>query len=62
MTVSQPEFLRDVANPELMLYLAELRGHMLEFAKLGPENRRIMIEPLCGSRTGTKRLLASKRP
>lgn len=60
MTVSQLEFLRDVANPELMLYLAELRGHMIEFAKLGPENRRIMIEPLYGVENWYKALVGQQ--
>ncbi len=60
MTVSQLEFLRDVANPELLLYLAQLRGHMLEFAKLGPENRRIIIEPLYGVENWFKSLLGQQ--
>jgi len=60
MTVSQLEFLRDVANPEILLYLAELRGHMLEFAKLGPEQRRIVTEPLYGVENWYKSLLGQQ--
>lgn len=60
MTVSQLEFLRDVQNPDLLLYLAELRGHMLEFARLGPEQRRITTEPLYGVENWYKSLLGQQ--
>ena len=60
MTVAQLEFLRDVANPEQIVYLAELRGHILEFAKLGAEQRRIATEPLYGVENWYKSLLGQQ--
>ena len=60
MTVSQLELLRDVANPELLLYLAELRGHLLEFAKMGPEQKRISTEPLYDVENWYKSLLGQQ--
>lgn len=60
MTVSQLEFVRDVSNPELLLYLAELRGHLLEFARLGPEQKRISTESLYDVENWYKSLLGQQ--
>lgn len=40
LTVSELAFERDVALPQRLLYLAELRGILTEFSKLGPEQKR----------------------
>jgi Peptidase S46 len=44
LTISQLEFLRDNAFPHLMPFLAEYRGLLEEFRKLGPEPARAARE------------------
>jgi Peptidase S46 len=44
LTISQLEFLRDDAFPHLMPFLAEYRGLLEEFRKLGPEQARAARE------------------
>ncbi len=46
ITVAQLEFLRDVVLPNKLLYLAELRGRLLEFGKRGSEQKRQAGETL----------------
>jgi len=41
MTVSALEYQRDVAEPERIFYLAELRGMLREFMNRGPEQARV---------------------
>jgi hypothetical protein len=41
LTVSELEFRRDVEFPWRLLYIAELRGILTEFARRGPEQKRI---------------------
>ena len=41
LTVAELEYQRDVALPERLLDLAELRGILTEFQRRGPEQRRI---------------------
>lgn len=48
LTLAQLCFLRDALNPQQLLFLSGLRAHMQEFAKLAPENRRLVTEPLYG--------------
>ena len=45
-TVAQLEFLRDVVLPERLLYLAELRGRLIEFGRRGIEQKRQAGEKL----------------
>ena len=40
LTVAQLEYLRDVALPERLLRLAELRGLLTEYQRRGPEQKR----------------------
>ncbi|BAC90569.1 S46 family peptidase [Gloeobacter violaceus] len=47
-TVAQLEFLRDVVFPESLKRRAELRGVLTQFARQGPEQRRISQETLFG--------------
>ena len=46
LTMAQLEYLRDVVLPERLLYLAELRGRLIEFGKRGAELKRQAAEPL----------------
>jgi len=46
LTVDQLEFLRDVALPDKLLYLAEQRGQLTEFGRRGVEEKRIAAEAL----------------
>lgn len=56
LTVSQLEFERDVALPERLLYLAELRGILLEFGRRGPEQKRIALTDLFAVENSLKAL------
>ena len=40
LTVAQLAFLRDVVLPEKLLYMAELRGRLIEFGRRGTEQKR----------------------
>lgn len=46
LTVTQLEFLRDVHYPEQLLYLAELRGRLTQWARANPEQRRQAADPM----------------
>jgi hypothetical protein len=48
LTVAQLEYQRDVAMPDRLLRLAEFRGMLNEFAKRGPEQKRISDTLLFG--------------
>lgn len=56
LTVSQLEFLRDVAQPSRLLRLAELRGVLSQFSEESPEHRRIAQETLFGIENSYKGL------
>jgi V8-like Glu-specific endopeptidase len=45
-TVAQLEFERDYLLPFRLMYLAELRGRLLEFMHRGPEQKRVATSPL----------------
>jgi hypothetical protein len=42
-TVARLEYLRDTALPDRLLDVAELRGHLTEFGRHGPEQRRVSV-------------------
>jgi V8-like Glu-specific endopeptidase len=48
MTIAQLEYQRDVAIPESLMRLAELRGLLTEFQRRGPEQKRISNDELFG--------------
>ncbi|MBV9694498.1 MAG: S46 family peptidase, partial [Alphaproteobacteria bacterium] len=48
LTASQLETLRDVAQPEMLLLLSELRGRLIRFAEESPEHARIANATLFG--------------
>jgi len=53
-TVAQLEYERDVALPDRLLLLAELRGVLTEFARRGPEQKRISNNLLAGVENSLK--------
>jgi hypothetical protein len=56
LTVAELEYLRDVALPQAVLTLAELRGQLTEFSRRGPEQRRTAETTLFGIENGLKAL------
>lgn len=46
LTVAQLEFLRDVHYPEQLLYMAELRGRLVQWSHGSPELRRQAADPM----------------
>jgi hypothetical protein len=54
LTVAQLAYLRDVAVPETIERLAELRGLLTEFSRRGPEPRRTAETTLFGVENGLK--------
>jgi Peptidase S46 len=54
LTVSQLEFIRDVAQPWTQIYYAELRGVLEEFATKGPEQQRVSQSELFGVENSLK--------
>ncbi len=56
LPVSRLEYERDVALPERLLYLAELRGMLREFMKRSPEAARTATGALFGVENGYKAL------
>jgi hypothetical protein len=54
LTVSQLEYHRDVALPEALIRMAELRGLYTEFQNRGPEQKRISNGKLFGIENGYK--------
>jgi V8-like Glu-specific endopeptidase len=56
LTISQLEYERDVALPDRLLYLAELRGLLTQFAKESPEKERIITNDLFGVENSYKAL------
>jgi hypothetical protein len=56
LSVAQLEFLRDVVLPERLLYIAELRGRLIEFGKRGTEQKRQAADQLQGLENAYKAL------
>jgi hypothetical protein len=56
LTVAELRYQRDVALPDRLVRLAELRGLLTGFQLLGPEQRRISTEDLFGIENGFKAL------
>jgi hypothetical protein len=56
LTVAQLEYLRDVALPERLLRLAELRGLLTEYQRRGPEQKRTSDRLLFGVENSLKAL------
>jgi hypothetical protein len=56
LTVAQLEYQRDVALPDRLLRLAELRGLLTEYQRRGPEQRRTANHLLFGVENGFKAL------
>jgi hypothetical protein len=56
LTMAQLEYQRDVALPERLLYLAEVRGLLTEFGKRSPEAKRISTNDLFGVENAYKAL------
>lgn len=56
LTVAQYEFLRDVSLPWNLLYLAELRGRLDEWARQSPERERVTKSRLRSVENGLKAL------
>jgi hypothetical protein len=56
LTVAQLEYQRDVALPERLMRLAEIRGVLTEFARRGPEQKRIATDDLFGVENAFKAL------
>ena len=56
LTVAELEYLRDVALPDRLLDLAELRGVLTEFGRRGPEQRRISEPKLASVENSFKAL------
>jgi hypothetical protein len=56
LTVAQLEYQRDVALPERLMRLAEMRGMLTEFMKRGPEQKRIATDDLFGVENAFKAL------
>lgn len=56
LTISQLEYLRDYQLPRTLMYLAELRGYLTEFAHRGPEQKRIAETRLFGIENSFKAL------
>jgi hypothetical protein len=54
LTVAQLEYQRDVALPERLLYLAEVRGVMTQFGKENAERKRIITDDLFYTENGYK--------
>ncbi len=57
LTIAQLEYERDVALPERLLYLAEIRGLLTQFGKEGAEKHRIATDTLFGVENSYKALL-----
>jgi hypothetical protein len=60
LTVAQLEYQRDVALPERLLDLAELRGLYGEYQRRGPEQARHSTTALLGAENGYKALLGRR--
>lgn len=56
LTVAELAYIRDVALPERLLRLAEMRGLLTEFQTRGPEQRRISNATLFGVENALKAL------
>jgi Peptidase S46 len=56
LTVAQLEYTRDVAIPDRLLRLAELRGLLTEYQRRGPEQKRTSNALLFGVENGYKAL------
>src|SRR5262249_27224692 len=54
LTVAQLEYERDVAMPESLLRLAEVRGVLTEFQRRAPARRRIPLSTLSGAENSSK--------
>jgi Peptidase S46 len=56
LTISQLEYQRDVALPDRLLWLAQVRGLFTEFGRRGVEQKRISTDDLFGIENGYKAL------
>jgi hypothetical protein len=54
LTVSQLDFIRDVSQPWVQLYFAEVRGVLEEFATKGPEEQRVSQSEIFGIENSLK--------
>ncbi len=56
LTLAQTEYLRDVALPERLLRLAEVRGFLTEYQRRGPEQKRTAKHMLFSAENAMKAL------
>jgi hypothetical protein len=54
LTLSQLEYQREVSYPRRLLRASELRGLLTQFAKIGPEQKRISADRLMGIENSIK--------
>jgi hypothetical protein len=56
LTVAQLEYQRDVALPERLMFLAQVRGYLTEYQHRGPEQKRHSNDVLFGTENSYKAL------